>query len=244
MAAYEAFAPAYDAFTSRNDYEFWLSAALPILERHGLPDKGRLLDVGCGTGNSFLPMLSRGWSVTGCDISPAMVGLAREKVSEAVTLVTGDMRELSVLGAFDLVWAIDDAVNYLTGDGDLELALTRMGRNLGSSGLLVFDTNTLNTYRTAFASREISERGGRLVIWNGLTDPRVAAGGICDALIEGDGIEASLHRQRHFPESEARSAIEAAGLRCMDVFGYDDEMNIFRPADESRAAKIAYVAAR
>jgi len=243
LEAYEAFAPAYDAFTSRNDYEFWLSAAMPVLEQYGLTERGRLLDVGCGSGNSFLPMLQRGWTVTGCDLSPAMIELARGKVGEEVELFVCDMRELPALGEFELVWAIDDAVNYLLGDGDLERAVARMAANLSPAGLLVFDTNTLATYRTGFSARETSDRGGRTVVWNGITPEDVEPGSICAASIEGEGIETHVHRQRHYPETAVRAALESAGLRCLEAIGYDDEMNLYRPADEARAAKVLYVAA-
>lgn len=243
LEAYEAFAPAYDAFTSRNDYELWLSVALPVLQRHGLAERGRLLDVGCGSGNSFLPMLGRGWAVTGCDLSPAMIELARAKVGKRSELFVCDMRELPELGEFELVWAIDDAVNYLLGDGDLEQAVARMAANLAPTGLLVFDTNSLATYRTGFAARETSHRGGRTVVWNGMTAADVEPGSVCAASIEGDGIDAHVHRQRHYPERQVRAALESAGLRCLEAIGYDDEMNLYRPADEARAAKVLYVAA-
>ena len=76
--AYEAIAPVYDDFTAHHDYELWLGNLLPKLRRHGL-NGHRLLDVGCGTGKSFIPMLERGWKVTACDISPSMLELARAK---------------------------------------------------------------------------------------------------------------------------------------------------------------------
>jgi SAM-dependent methyltransferase len=75
--AYEAIAPVYDHFTAHHDYDLWLAELMPKLEKHGIPGN-RLLDVACGTGKSFLPMLERGWRVTACDISPAMVAIARE----------------------------------------------------------------------------------------------------------------------------------------------------------------------
>lgn len=244
LAAYEAFASAYDAFTSRNDYELFLSQALPELRRCGLAEVGRLLDVGCGSGNSFLPMLARGWSVVGCDISPAMIEIAREKAGPDVPLHVIDMRELPVFGEFELVWAIDDAVNYLVEDGDLEAAVAAMGANLAPGGLLVFDVNTLATYRGGFSAREVSERGGVRVVWDGLAATDMEPGSVCEARLEGDGFETHLHRQRHHPEAAVHAAIEAAGLRLANAFGYDDEMNIFHPPDELANSKIAYVAAK
>jgi len=113
-----------------------------------------VLDVGCGTGKSFLPMLPRGWEVTGCDISPAMLALAEEKAHCGVELVVSDMRELPSFGEFDLVWALDDAINYLPSVEELESALRGMRDNLAETGLLLFDVNELLVYRTVFAETE------------------------------------------------------------------------------------------
>src|SRR5690349_17465028 len=126
---YEGMAHVYDDFTAHHDYEGWMTDLLVALERRGLQGK-RLLDVACGTGKSFLPMLPRGWQVTGCDISPAMLELARAKADREVTLAVADMLELPVFGEFDLVWALDDAVNYLLSPGELERALVGMRRNM------------------------------------------------------------------------------------------------------------------
>jgi SAM-dependent methyltransferase len=97
--AYEAIAPVYDDFTHHHDYELWLGNLLPELERLGLRGN-RLLDVACGTGKSFIPMLNRGWEVTASDISPAMVELARAKVGDRADLSVADMRDLPDCGRF------------------------------------------------------------------------------------------------------------------------------------------------
>src|SRR5690348_14621530 len=113
--SFEEMAPFCDLFTSHHDYELWFSHLLPALRARGLRDRGRLLDVGCGTGKSFLPMVDRGWEVTACDLSAGMVDEARGKVGPQVRLEVADIRELPRFGEFDLVWALDDAVNYLDG---------------------------------------------------------------------------------------------------------------------------------
>jgi ubiquinone/menaquinone biosynthesis C-methylase UbiE len=246
--AYEAIAPVYDDFTAHHDYEMWLGNLLPELQRHGLKGN-RLLDVACGTGKSFIPMLKRGWEVTACDISAAMVELARGKVGDAAALSVADMRELPVFGEFDLVWCLDDAVNYLLSGAELEQALTGMRRNLGPGGLLMFDVNTLNTYRSFFAREVVVERDGRRLVWKGRSTPDAEPGAISEASFEvlplegedGPRIAPEMHRQRHFPEAEVLAGLEAAGLECLEIFGHGEDAVLRQPLDDDVHSKAVYI---
>jgi SAM-dependent methyltransferase len=247
--AYEAIATVYDDFTAHHDYELWLGNLLPELERLGLHGR-RLLDVGCGTGKSFIPMLQRGWEVSASDISPAMVEVARRKVGKAAELAVADMRDLPHFGAFDLVWCLDDAVNYLLSGEELEQALRGMRRNLGPGGLLTFDVNTLDTYRTFFAEEVVIERDGRRLVWKGRSGPGAEAGGIAEAsfavLPAGGGDKAlippAIHRQRHFPEAEVLAGLERAGLECLEVFGHGDDAILRQPLRDDVHGKAVYIA--
>jgi SAM-dependent methyltransferase len=247
---YEAMAPVYDDFTAHHEYDLWIADLLKLLERRDLQGK-RLLDVGCGTGKSFLEMLPRDWEVTACDISSAMLERAREKVGERVKFAVADMLELPEFGEFDLVWALDDAVNYLLSPEELERALTRMRANLAPTGLLLFDVNALPAYRTFFAGTEIVERGERRLVWRGLAAPDVAPGSICESRLEilpeeGEPVDAEapvlVHRQRHFPEEEVVAALRGAGLECLDVYGHGLDGIPRQPLDESTHTKAIYVA--
>jgi SAM-dependent methyltransferase len=247
---YEAMAPVYDHFTAHHDYEAWLGDLLAALERNGLQGR-RLLDVGCGTGKSFLPLLPRGWEVTACDVSASMVELAREKAGDSVRLAVADMRELPRFGEFDLAWALDDAINYLLSAEELEQALVGMRENLAPTGLLLFDVNTLLAYRTFFAETETVERGGWRLVWTGEATADVAPGSICESTLEstpldgvGGGAEASTlrHRQRHFPETEVLATLERAGLDCLDVYGHGLDGIPRQPLDESIHTKAIYIA--
>jgi SAM-dependent methyltransferase len=240
---YDAYAPAYDVFNHRYMYERWTGRLLGKAEEAGLVGD-RLLDVGCGTGLSFIPMLDRGWRVTACDISPAMLELARSKVGDAATLLVADMRELPVLGQFDLAWAVNDTMNYLLSVEELESALLGMATNLAPRGILLFDVNTLATYRTFFSSEHVVEQNGRRMTWEGLMSAAtVAAGSINEARFkaEGEAGVTHVHRQRHFSSDEVKSAIVGAGLQLLNVLGELDG-DLDQGLDEDVHTKAVYLA--
>lgn len=248
--AYDAIAPAYDDFTSNHDYDLWLGNLLPALERHGLPSRGRLLDVGCGTGKSFLPMIERGWQVTGCDISSAMVDRARTKVPADAQLFVADMRELPEFGSFDLVWALDDAVNYLLSAEELTAALAGMRANLTAGGLILFDMNTLLAYRGFFSQAVTVDSEDWRMTWRGRAPTDMDPGAIAEASFEATPLGAThapvaeeIHRERHFPPEIVLDSIDRAGLRCLEVFGHHEDAVLKQPLDETAHTKAIYIAA-
>jgi SAM-dependent methyltransferase len=248
LDAYEVTAPYYDAFTAEHDYELWLGNLLPEIRARGLRGS-RLLDVGCGTGKSFLPLLEAGWEVTAVDISPAMVARAREKARGRARVSVADMRRLPVLGQFDLAWCLDDAINYLLEPRELELCLSGLARNLVAGGLCVFDVNTLRSYREFFASTAVVEDADRRLTWRGRASSRTAPGDVVRAELEieaGSGAPraVAVHRQRHFRRSELERALERAGLRLLAVFGHGYDARLERPLDERRHTKAIYIARR
>jgi ubiquinone/menaquinone biosynthesis C-methylase UbiE len=239
---YDAFAPAYDDFTHAYMNERWTGRLLAKAQKQGL-EGNRLLDVACGTGKSFIPMLDRGWEVTACDISPAMVEIAREKAGERARISVADMRELPSLGEFDLVWAIDDAINYLLSTEELGAALAGMARNLSPSGVLLFDVNTLLVFRTFFCDEAVVEQNGRRLVWQGQkAAEEVEPGSTGEAILEADdgSVATHTHRQRHFTEAELLGAIEAAGLDRLEIAG-ELEGDLSETVDESLHTKAVYI---
>ena len=51
----------------------------------GFLKKGRFLDAGCGTAQVSLPLIKGGHSVVGVDVSPAMLEIARQKLTPGAT---------------------------------------------------------------------------------------------------------------------------------------------------------------
>lgn len=247
--AYEVLAPRYDEFTKANDYEGWFSMLLPELERRGLR-QGRLLDVGCGTGRAFPPMLKRDWTITGVDASPEMLEQARAKFDEEVaagrvTLAQCDLRALPVYGEFELVICLNDVLNYCTEDADLERAFSGMRANLAEGGLVCFDLSSLKLFRMSFEGGESEWMGDKGLSWRG-SGVEIKAGGIFEAEVFGDSLATHVHRERHWTRDDVLVAFEAAGLECLGEIGHDEiegEGIVFtEPPDQERDHRAIYIA--
>jgi ubiquinone/menaquinone biosynthesis C-methylase UbiE len=71
-----------------------------------LPEAARVLDVGCGTGvPTALQLVTAGCEVTGIDISPVMIDLARRNVPQATFMRRDALTVDASLGRFDAVVA-------------------------------------------------------------------------------------------------------------------------------------------
>jgi SAM-dependent methyltransferase len=248
-AAYDGLAPAYDLFTGGHDHAAWAG----LLERLALqhrPAGRRLLDVGCGTGSALVPMLERGYDAVGVDVSPRMLDIARDKVGESVRLIAADMRALPDVGEFDLVWSVADAVNYLLSEADLIAAFDGFRRNLAPAGVVVFDVDTLCTFRALYTSLMVVPEGDRAVVFEGRGSAPIGEGALGEAWI--DRLERAeppwwnrvrtIHRQRHHPRAVLERALAAAGLECVAVWGTDGAGGADQPLDELEHSKAVYIA--
>jgi SAM-dependent methyltransferase len=245
--AYAVLAPAYDLLTAEYAYGPWLDAIERLAIEHGLAGR-RLLDVGCGTGKSFLPMLERGFEVTACDISPEMVELAREKAVGRADVHVADLRRLPVFGRFDLITCLDDTVNHLLSAEEVADALEGLRENLAPGGLLVFDVNTLAAYRAV--PDVVVEDDDRFLRWRGglaeLSEPGGEAEVVIDVFAhQGDGLwrrSLSRQRHRHHPVEELRELVEDAGLEVVAVLGQLPGAVLDPEIDEQLHRKAVFIA--
>jgi len=104
----------------------------------------RVLDAGCGTGALAREAARRGAEVVAIDLSPTLVGHAREQTggdlgAGSVTFLTGDMLD-PALGRFDHVVAMDSLIHY--GLDDALAALAGLAGRTDGSLLLTFAPRT------------------------------------------------------------------------------------------------------
>ncbi len=87
-----------------------------------LPDDltgARVLDAGCGAGQTAIELAERGADVVAIDISPSLIGVAQQRtpdgIAHRIDYRAGDMLDPD-LGTFDSVIAMDSLIHYDAGD--------------------------------------------------------------------------------------------------------------------------------
>lgn len=98
--------------------------------------RGRVLDVGCGTGEHTLLAASRGLEATGVDAAPTAIGLAREKAAQRsldVRFEVWDALDLPALGMqFDSV--LDCGLFHVFDDDDRARFVASLGAVVVAGG--------------------------------------------------------------------------------------------------------------
>jgi SAM-dependent methyltransferase len=99
---------------------------------------GPVLELGCGTGRTLIPIARAGIECVGLDASPAMLRVLREKAPE-IEVVEGDMRSFDLARRFRVITMPFRGLSHLL-DVDAQLGcLACVKRHLTPDGVFAFD---------------------------------------------------------------------------------------------------------
>jgi len=142
---YSKLAPLYETLMGDVDYESWADYIDELLQTHH-PDPIHVMEVACGTGSVILSLAElESYHLTGTDLSPEMIEVAKEKASLMdvnVHFQTASFDNLDFKNQFDAVYAVFDSINYLHSDQEIIDSLNTIYRSLRNDGLLIFDFST------------------------------------------------------------------------------------------------------
>ncbi len=97
--SWEHVADWYEALTGERGTEFHQALVIPgVLRLLALRPGERVLDLACGQGAVALALHRAGAQVTGVDLSPRLVDLARRRSPAAIRYLAGDVRRLAMPG--------------------------------------------------------------------------------------------------------------------------------------------------
>jgi SAM-dependent methyltransferase len=103
---------------------------------------GRVLELGCGTGQKLIPIASDGHPCVGLDFSSEMLAEARRKADErgvTVEWTQGDMRAFDLGRTFDFVFIAANSLLHLHAAEDLVSCFRSVRRHLAPGGRFVFE---------------------------------------------------------------------------------------------------------
>ena len=208
MAVYDLLAPHYDAVTGDSATEAAFIQDI-IERRHG--QAATLLDLACGTG-SITALLAGVYQVSGLDISPGMLAMAREKLPSGTQLYLADMTSFRLKARFDVVVCAYQGINHLLSLAAWESSFDCVCEHLNHGGLFVFDIATVSHLdQMASGPRIVQEFAGNYLVIRVLT----ADGMVFDWHIEvyelqPDGryrLLTQTVRLRSFPLADIREAL-------------------------------------
>ena len=210
MAVYDLLAPHYDAVTGDSVPE--AAFLRDIIERRHR-QAGTLLDLACGTG-SITALLASTYQVSGLDISPGMLAMAREKLPGGTRLYLADMTSFRLDASFDVIVCAYQGINHLLSLAAWESSFDRASEHLNPGGLFVFDIITPGQLeQLAAGPRIVQEFAGNYL----LIRVRTADGMVFDWHIEvyelqPDGRYRLITQTvalRSFPLADIRQALRA-----------------------------------
>lgn len=137
--AFDRFAPFYDA--DYRDYTEDIELIGLLAEESGDP----LLELGCGTGRVLAPLAAAGHTLTGVDLSPTLLALARKRLAgqgllQRVHLVEADLCTFALERRdFALAFCTSNTLMHLTDPRDQMAALKNAHAHLRPGGQILLD---------------------------------------------------------------------------------------------------------
>jgi SAM-dependent methyltransferase len=212
----ETYGPRFSDETSRAE-------AIAAVTRAGCAEGARVLDAPCGYGRHSIPLAEAGYDVTGLDLSPQLLEVARARAGERrnLRLVEGDLRQLPFeAGSFDCALNLFTSIGFLGDDGDREI-LRELRRVLVPGGPLVVETIHRDRLVSILRERDWERlEDGAVFLEERRWDP--VAGtleGEHRVLREGGQPSSRTFWQRVYTATELVGLLEGAGFGEIRCFG-------------------------
>jgi SAM-dependent methyltransferase len=156
MVAYDLLASHYDAATGDSATEITF---VDGIIKNACPRAVTLLEVACGTGG-IIAGLAAGYQVSGLDISPGMLAVAREKLPAGTPLYPADMSSFRLETTFDAIVCVYHGINHLLDFSDWEGFFDCVYGHLNYGGVLIFDVITVHALEIMAGIRQTVQQFG------------------------------------------------------------------------------------
>lgn len=130
-----------ELYAHRNDADAQklLDLIFPCLN---LTTSSRILDLGCGNGRHSIQMTKRGYHVTGLDLSPHLLSIARKDAAKqdlTINFIESDMRYFKLFPPFDAVFNCFTSFGFFEDDRENFSVWRNVSEHLNPGGYFIFD---------------------------------------------------------------------------------------------------------
>ena len=204
----------------------------------------RILDLGCGFGRHSVPLATRGYRVTGIDLSEPMLTLARrlaERAGAPVDWQRRDMRDLHGLGPLDACICLYTVLGYFDDEGNARV-VRGVHDVLRPGGRLVLDLTNPLALMPHWPGLSWRENASGIVRETSEYDPLTARLTSRRTIFGKDGRSRELPATvvRMYAQNETARLLEDAGFEVEQVYGALRD----KPFRWNRSPQQVWVAAR
>lgn len=147
--SYNTFALFYDRLTENADYKVRSDYISNFFSRYG-NGGNRVLDLACGTGTLCSLFNKKGYNVTGVDLSPDMLTVAKAKCPDS-QFICEDISDFNANEKFDFCTCTLDSINHLDDINAVKKCFLSVYNCLDFGGIFVFDVNTIYKHNEILA---------------------------------------------------------------------------------------------
>ena len=182
----------------------------------------RILDLPCGQGRHAIELARRGYDVTGVDLSPYLLDVAKARAKTAgveVRWLEGDMRRRVSGQTFDLVLNLFTSFGYFLEEADDQLVVQAAAAMLEPGGRFLLEVINGERVMGHFVEREWFTVGQAAVMERRSLD-RSARRMIVERTVSRPmGDEVNVHAVRLYTARELDSMLRASGFDRVDLYG-------------------------
>lgn len=209
-----------------------------LVNRTGMHPGARVLDIACGRGRHSKILASLGFDVTGIDLSPESIEMAKASERENLQFYVHDMRLPFWGNYFDYAINLFTSFGYFRTRREHEAALRTMAKSLKQGGLFVIDylnVHFIEDHLQPAETREIGDTRYNITRWDDelhfykkiiITDPSIPA-----------PVEYT-ERVTKFSLGDFTEMLAFQGLQVQEVFGDYD----FSPYDVRKTRRMIIMA--
>ena len=228
--------PHYHALYAHRDAGEAAGFVDALIERLEPAPGAALLDLGCGAGRHAAHLASKGFQVTGLDLSAASVRAARRRQRPSLRFRRHDMRRPFGAAAFDGVFNMFTSFGYFTRPGEHLMVVHNIAASLKAGGTLVLDYLNVRHAEARLIPEEAVERGG--IVYH--VSRWIDADGFCKRIAFEDGGQPVEHVERvaRFGLQDFQLMFALYGLRIEALYG-DYRL---APFDEDASPRLVLIA--